>query len=91
LRAQASPGNPSDIRLVNDGERDEPLPHRVSVRWEGAPFVSADALNSFELENAANHVIFTAKDNGDVLAPGESRVIGWLRLGSPAKIYVTKN
>lgn len=91
LRADASPGNPSDIRLVNEGERDEPLPRRVSVSWEGAPFVAADALNGFELENATDHVIFMAKGGGDVLAPGESRVIGWLRLGSTAKIYVTEN
>ena len=91
LRAEASPGNPSDIRLVNEGERDEPLPRRVSVRWEAVPLVFADALNGFELESAADHVIFTAKGGGEVLTPGESRVVGWLRLGSPAKIYVTEN
>ena len=91
MRLEASPGNPSDIRLINDGERDEPLPPRVSVRWERAPFVSADALNGFALENAAEHVIFTTNSGREVLAPGESRVIGWLRLGFPTKIYVTEN
>jgi hypothetical protein len=91
LRAEASPENPSDIRLVNGGESDEPIPARISVRWEKAFFVSADALNGFELENDADRVIFMAKSDGEILAPGESRVIGWLRLDSLAKIYVTEN
>jgi hypothetical protein len=91
MRLEASPGNPSDIRLVNEGERDESIPRRVRVRWEGAALISSDALNGFALENAANHAIFTSNSGREVLAPGESRVIGWLRLGSPAKIYVTEN
>lgn len=91
LRMEAAPGNPSDIRLVNEGERDEPLPRRIGVRWEGGALVAADALNGFALENDGSRVIFTPKGDGSVLAPGESRVIGWLRLDAPTKIYVTEN
>ena len=91
LRAEVSPDNPSDISLVNDGEQDEALPAHVGVRWGGATLVSADALSGFALESATNRVIFTTKADGSALPPGERRVIGWVRLDTPAKIYVTEN
>jgi len=91
LRVEASPGNPSDISIVNEGEQDEALPAQIGVHWAGATLVSADALSGFELESATNRVIFTAKADGAVLPPGERRVIGWIRLDTPSKIYVTEN
>jgi len=91
LRVEASLGNPSDILLVNEGELDEALPAHIGVRWDSATLVSADALSGFALESAADHVIFTPSASGSALPPGERRVIGWIRLETPTKIYVTEN
>ena len=91
LHMEASPTNPSDISLVNAGEQDEPLPTHIAVQWNGANLLSADALSGFGLESAAHRVIFTRTASDSVLPPGERRVIGWVRLETPAKIHVTEN
>ena len=91
LRVEIGPGNPADIALANDGEQDEPLPARLRLRWEHAALAAADALAGFAWESAGRSVIFTAQTSETRLAPGERRVIGWIRLDAPAKIYATEN
>ena len=82
---------PIDIVLVNAGERDEPLPSRIRLRWNDAKLVAVDALRGFELERADGHVTFISTFSGAVLSPGERRVVGWIRLDNPVLVYVEDN
>jgi hypothetical protein len=91
LRVDIPSGNPSDIFLVNEGEQDEAMPSHIGVQWDGTNLVAADALNGFMLESASHRVIFTPTASGSMLAVGERRMIGWVRLETPTKIYVTEN
>jgi len=91
LRVEFSQENPYDISLVNDGASDELLPRSISVNWEEAALISDDALDGFTLENGPHSVTFKATANNVFLSPGESRVIGWIRLSSPTKIHVSEN
>jgi hypothetical protein len=91
LLVKVSQNNPYDVLVINDGEQDELMPAHVSVQWENVALVADDAINGFALENNTNRVTFWTKEKPTNLAPGEIRVIGWLRLASPTKIYASQN
>lgn len=91
LRVEVSQNNPYDVLVINDGEQDEPLPERISLQWDAGQLVADDAMNGFTLENNTNRVTFRTKERPMILSPEEHRVIGWLRMASPTKIYVSEN
>jgi hypothetical protein len=91
LRLEASSGEPSDIALINHGERDESLPEQVIASWNDATLVSADALEGYELEmKSSSHVVFRRNRDESLsrLSPGSRRLIGWFRCDKSARIRV---
>jgi hypothetical protein len=93
LDIEATDGQPSDITLVNAGERDEPLPERIVFEWEeGATLVAADALAGYDVERqptaSQNQITFRreASASASRLSPGSRRPIGWIRCDKPVRI-----
>ncbi|MCX6918384.1 MAG: DUF3142 domain-containing protein [Verrucomicrobia bacterium] len=74
----------TDLAVYNPTEQPLALPP-VLVRWTGAGWVGADAAVGWETAApAGNTVRFTVDPRAGFLAPGERRVLGWLRLTQPA-------
>lgn len=74
-----------DIILRNATEQPLPLPS-VRVSWKGAGLVGADATLDWEAKPAkgageVGEVVFERRAAAGYLAPGASRVVGWVRLG----------
>lgn len=91
LSVKASNAQPSEIELINEGERDEPLPAHIEARWNGARLVAADALAGYEIERSDQRAVFSRRPGEDLsrLPPGARRPIGWLRCEPAAPIRVT--
>jgi hypothetical protein len=82
LRAQ---GALTDLVVYNPTEQPLALPP-VQVRWTGAAWVGADAALGWEVAPPAGDAVrFTVDPRAGFLAPGERRVLGWLRLTQPAE------
>jgi hypothetical protein len=92
LRVTASDAQPSEIALSNEGERDEPLPESIEVRWDGTRLVAADALAGYRIERAADEAglifIRTAEVELSRLPPGARRSIGWIRCEDSSLIRI---
>lgn len=95
LRVAASDAQPSEIELVNEGERDERLPLRIEATWDNGRLVAGDALAGYELERSTSaispHAVFVRRPGEELsrLPPGNRRRIGWLRCEPAAPIRVT--
>ena len=82
---EASAAQPSEIMVINDGERDEPLPPTIEARWSGSRLLAADALEGYALESPAssaeNWLRFRLAPSAALsrLPPGSRRPIGWIR------------
>jgi len=73
-----------DLVVVNPTEQPLPLP-RVRVRWHDATQVAADAAQGWMVGPALREgQDFPADERAGFLAPGERRVVGWLRLDRSA-------
>lgn len=82
LRSQ---GALTDLTVYNPTEQPLPLPP-VLVRWSGAGWVGADAALGWEVATPAGNALrFTVDPRAGFLAPGERRVLGWLRLTQPGE------
>lgn len=83
LEARATAGNPADFTLWNTGEKDEPLPRRVSVTWAAIPTEPAavDAAKGWSCQNSEGGLQFSTQPDamGRRLTPGRSIPLGWLR------------
>jgi hypothetical protein len=80
-----------EIELANTGEADAALPATVTATWRDARLVAADALGGYErLDTGARKFILRAKPSLTLqrLAPGEGRVIGWLRLSADKEVEI---
>ena len=81
LRTQ---GALTDLEVHNPTEQPLALPE-VQVQWTGAGWVGSDAAVGWEVAPATDRSQrFTVDPRAGFLAPGERRVLGWLRLTRPA-------
>ena len=72
--------NPIDLSIFNAGEADEQLNAAITVTWNGAELMAADALSGWNVRSELNRAFFTvAAAQGVRLPPGGTRKIGWLR------------
>jgi hypothetical protein len=89
LRAIVTEAEPQviDVELVNDGQADAPLASQVCVRTR-SPAVAADAIGGFEQRIDGGQVTFrpAASIDGQAIAPGGVRRIGWVRLSREEKV-----
>ncbi len=71
-----------DLVVVNPTPQPLALPV-VRVRWSSASWVGADAAEGWTLADAKAHAQdFAVDPRAGFLAPGERRVVGWLRLSA---------
>jgi len=78
-----------EVEVVNDGEADGCLPPGVRLAWQDADLVAADAVGGYERVSAdPQRLVLRARPSVDVLAAGDQRVIGWLRLTVPKEVEV---
>jgi hypothetical protein len=83
-----------EVTLRNDGSADALLPENVRVRCDDAEIIASDALGGFEqtgstVESAGSEVTFRATPAGgaDVISPGQTRSIGWVRLSADKEVH----
>jgi hypothetical protein len=74
-----------DISVRNRSERPLPLPS-LHIRWEQGDVVGADATYAWLLKPGRRSLTFAQHDVTELLGPGESRVVGWLRLTAEQSI-----
>ena len=80
LRLEQSHTQPADIRLINDGEAEEPLPRRIFAKCTGG-IEAADGIGGYRMEPASDGVSFVRSDEmlSARLRPGEQHAAGWIR------------
>jgi hypothetical protein len=79
-----------EIVVHNEGERDLPL-LPVEIRWSGARLVAGEAFGESEWVDAgADKVVFqtVGESRGPRVVPGESLLLGWLRMSGEVEIHV---
>lgn len=77
----------ADIAVVNATGQPLPLPV-VAVAWTGARAFAADATADWVAESGPLAVTFRPHPLAGFLAPGERRVVGWVRLTEPRPVEV---
>jgi hypothetical protein len=84
-----SEANLYEIQLQNEGDADAKANAQVNVNWENADLVADDAIGGFEKNEQAGRVIFRATPSIALerLAPGDRRVIGWVRLSTDTEVH----
>ena len=94
---RARPGL-AEIIVINRGQTAEPLPETLRITWtRGFRPIAYDALGgySFYYDNgtsgAAGTFVVSRKLTADELAPGRSRVIGWVRFDFSESSNNTEN
>ena len=85
----------AEIVAVNRGDTSEPTPARVRVSWpERARFLAADGLRGYEPARRGAERTMELKGGPeareDLLGPGKSRAIGWLRFSNETTVEVTR-
>ena len=85
----------AEIVAVNRGETSEPTPARVRVSWpEQARFLAADGLSGYEpVRRGAERTLELKcgpETREDLLGPGKSRAIGWLRFSNETTVEVMR-
>lgn len=81
----------AEFELSNTGDADAVLPVIASTDCEGASVESADALNGFEVVRESNTLVRfrgPLSATSHRLAPGEHKLIGWLRVKTEKEIKV---
>jgi hypothetical protein len=78
-----------EVDLWNAGSGEYRSTVGISVSWHTARLVACDGLNGFEpSENGNSRLSFLSPKPGKAFAPGERRMIGWLRLDREATVKV---
>ncbi|MDF9832301.1 hypothetical protein M2103_000511 [Ereboglobus sp. PH5-5] len=89
---RAKPGL-AEIVIINRGHTTEPLPQRVKITWSGdASLESRDGLGgySFYYDRDDPRALVGMRSLASTeIAPGHSRVIGWVRFDFPDKKPIT--
>ena len=78
----------AEVDLRNVGDADAPFNQAVSVHWNGADLVAADAIGGFERSEGDGQLNLRPSANlsTDRLAPGDRRAIGWVRLSKDKEV-----
>jgi len=83
-----------EVTVRNDGTSDAPFPGSVRVRCEAAEIIASDALGGFEqtgstVGSTGSEVTFRATPGAcaDVISPGQTRSIGWVRLSADKEVH----
>ena len=83
----------TEILLPNNGNADAPLPPTVFIAWpDGANLIAADSLAGFDHVEIplTRHVVFHPLESEfHSLAPGDRRVIGWIRLSQDCTLQTS--
>ena len=75
-----------DLEVLNPTDQPLVLP-RIRVRWSGATWVGSDAAAGWApASTTVGGQDFVADERAGFLAPGERRVVGWLRLDRPVEL-----
>ena len=83
-----------EVHLLNQGDADASLDVCVVANWGAGSLVASDSLQGFMVGNVTtNRIELRLAQNAlpTVLAPGEKRMIGWMRLteDTEVKVYVS--
>jgi hypothetical protein len=91
LRLEQSGQQPADIRLINNGEADEPLPRRILAKCMGG-IEAADGIGGYRTESEKDMVSFLRADELQParLRPGERHAVGWIRAAGAIELSVEK-
>jgi hypothetical protein len=75
-----------DISVRNRSERPLPLPS-LRVGWGQGEAVGADATYAWRIKPGRRSLTFAKHEINELLGPGESRVVGWIRLSEDQPIF----
>lgn len=86
----------AEIVAVNRGDTSEPPPARVRAAWpETARLVAADGLGGYvparRRDERALELKIAEEAREDLLPPGKSRAIGWLRFADETTLELTRD
>ncbi|HEX2750184.1 MAG TPA: DUF3142 domain-containing protein [Verrucomicrobiales bacterium] len=90
LAVKTTGGQPVDLVLWNDGEKDEWLPEKITARWEESVEALGDGVSGWEFATQENEATFSATVplRKKLLPVGQSIALGWLRFREPAPANV---
>jgi hypothetical protein len=92
LRAEARPRSPElfDLLVINEGERDLPIPPRWTVRWRGGELAGADGLLGFAARPGPKGLSLHRPAGIPVarVPPGARQAIGWIRLRGGGSVEI---
>jgi hypothetical protein len=77
----------ADVAVVNATGQPLPLP-AVEVAWRGTRPLAADATTDWVAASGPEAVTFRPHPLAGFLAPGERRVVGWVRLTEACPVEV---
>lgn len=77
----------NEIELTNSGDDEVDRAITLKTPWSGARLVASEALQGFSVEDAGAEALLFRADKFR-LAPGQRRVIGWLRLNQGVPVTV---
>jgi hypothetical protein len=77
----------ADVAVVNATGQPLPLP-AVEVAWRGTRALAADATTDWIAASGPEAVTFRPHPLAGFLAPGERRVVGWVRLTEARSVEV---
>ena len=91
LRLEQSGAQPADIRIINDGEADEPLPRRILAKCAGG-IEASDGIGGYRVESENSTVVFVRSDELQParLRPGERHTVGWIRAAGVIELSVAQ-
>jgi hypothetical protein len=76
-----------DVAVVNPTDQPLPMP-ALEVAWTGTRVLGTDATMDWTAEAASEGVAFRPHPLAGFLAPGERRVVGWVRLTEARPVQV---
>ena len=68
-----------DLAITNSGHQPVALPS-VQLEWSDGQLVALDATYAWQAETKGRAVTFSTRNFQEFIAPGERRVVGWLRI-----------
>lgn len=74
-----------DLQLLNKGDASGQLPKRIQLSWQNGTCEACEALPGYSAHQSERSAEF-ARNSDELVLPGESRAIGWLRFSSPTSV-----
>jgi hypothetical protein len=92
LRATVTHPQPglAEVQLKNIGDGDAPADTSVTLTWDDAQLIAADGLGGFRRSASETGALTLTLPRGSArprLAPGDSRLVGWVRLSADTKVH----